>query len=55
MDGNYHGGFSTGCLCELSPDYLPYNEWVLGFARVLVYPDKSFSVENKIIVDGKIR
>jgi len=55
MDGNYHGGFSTGCLCELSPDYMPYNEWVLGFARVLVYPDKSFSVENKIIVDGKIR
>jgi len=55
MDGNYHGGFSTGCLCELSPDYLPYNEWVLGFARVIVYPDKSFSVENKIIVDGKIK
>ncbi len=40
MDGHYHGGFSTGCLCELSPDYMPYNEWVHGFAVVTMCPNQ---------------
>jgi len=42
MDGHYHGGFSTGCLCELSPDYMPYNEWVHGFAVVTMKPGGKF-------------
>jgi len=49
MDGKCHGGFSTGCLCELSPDYMPYNEWVHGFAIVNLKPDGNFSVQNLVI------
>lgn len=55
MDGAYHGGFSTGCLCELSPDYLPYNEWVHGFAIVTMKDNGNFSVQNLTIDNGEIR
>ena len=55
MDGEYHGGFSTGCLCELSPDYMPYNEWVHGFAIVEMRENGNFSVQNLTIDNGKIR
>jgi hypothetical protein len=55
MDGHYHGGFSTGCLCELSPDYMPYNEWVHGFAVVIMKPGGNFSVQNLTIENGEIR
>ncbi len=55
MDGAYHGGFSTGCLCELSPDYLPYNEWVHGFAIVTMKENGNFSVQNLTIDNGEIR
>jgi predicted phosphodiesterase len=55
MDGHYHGGFSTGCLCELSPDYMPYNEWVHGFAVVTMKPGGNFSVQNLTIENGEIR
>ena len=55
MDGKYHGGFTTGCLCELSPDYMPYNDWVHGFAIVHLDKDGSFSVENLTIDNGKVQ
>jgi predicted phosphodiesterase len=55
MDGQYHGGFSTGCLCELSPDYMPYNEWVHGFAVVTMKSGGNFSVQNLTIENGEIR
>ncbi len=55
MDGHYHGGFSTGCLCELSPDYMPYNEWVHGFAVVTMKQNGNFSVQNLTIDNGEIR
>ena len=55
MDGQYHGGFSTGCLCELSPDYMPYNEWVHGFAIVTMKQNGNFSVQNLTIDNGEIR
>ncbi len=55
MDGHYHGGFSTGCLCELSPDYMPYSEWVHGFAVVTMKQNGNFSVQNLTIDNGEIR
>jgi len=55
MDGRYNGGFSTGCLCELSPDYMPYNEWVHGFAIVTMKENGNFSVQNLTIDNGEIR
>jgi predicted phosphodiesterase len=54
IDGKFHGGWSVGCLCELSPDYMPNNDWAHGFARVTVYDNGDFTVDNKMIVDGKV-
>lgn len=46
--------WSIGCLCELQPDYQPFNRHVHGFAHVLVHPDNKFTVKNHTILDGKI-
>jgi predicted phosphodiesterase len=54
MDGDYHGAVTTGCLCEMSPDYAAYNEWVHGFATVHFNPDGTYHIQNKIIKNGKI-
>lgn len=49
------GYWSTGCLCELQPAYLPFNDWCHGFAVVNIEADGSFEVENKKIINGKVR
>jgi len=49
------GWWSTGCLSELSPEYLPYNQWNHGFAIVYINPDDTFEVENLTIVEGAVR
>lgn len=47
--------WSAGCLCELTPDYNPHcNNFAHGFANVIVHKDKSFSVKNFRILNGKI-
>jgi len=47
---NIHGTilttWSTGCLCDLSPDYSPYSNWNWGFAVVDVFKDGGFKVDN---------
>ncbi len=48
------GGWAVGCLCDLSPEYNPINQWVHGFA-VITKDKNSFEVENKKIINGKIR
>lgn len=53
--GRTRGYWSTGCLCELTPKYLPYNEWCHGFAVVHLNTDGTFEVENRKIIDGKVR
>jgi len=47
------GGWSTGCLCELTPQYMPINNHNHGFATVVV-KDETFSVNNITIINGKI-
>jgi len=44
--------WSIGCLCDLDPDYMPVNQWNLGFA-VVTHSGKKFSVDNYRIVDGE--
>ncbi len=34
LDNKSIGCWSTGCMCDLSPDYAPYNNWCHGFAIV---------------------
>ncbi len=46
--------WSTGCLCDLHPEYLPLNNWCHGFAYVEVEAGGKFHVQNKIIRQGRI-
>ena len=47
--------WSTGCLCNLSPDYQPSGNWNHGFALVAVEKDGNFEVENRrILPNGKV-
>lgn len=47
--------WSMGCLCGLSPEYMPLNRWNHGFAWVEVEPNGDFHVENKRIINGIVR
>lgn len=48
------GTWSTGCLCDLHPDYAPLNKWNHGFAFVEVFNGGKFEVQNLFISDGKV-
>jgi predicted phosphodiesterase len=46
--------FSSGCLCELTPAYMPLNRHNHGFAIVYLNKDGTFEVENRRIHGGKL-
>jgi predicted phosphodiesterase len=48
-----HGGWSVGCLCDLSPKYFPFNNWNHGFAMVELSAG-AFKVRNLKIIDGVV-
>ena len=54
LNGNIVTSWSTGCLCELHPQYMPINRWNHGFAIVDVEDEKNFNVDNYRIYKGKI-
>jgi predicted phosphodiesterase len=56
LHGDQVGVWSTGCLCELTPEYRPYayTKWSHGFAFVDVNEDGTFHVNNMKILNGKI-
>lgn len=54
VDGKLITTWSTGCLCNLSPDYNPYNSWSHGFAFIEVAKDGAFDVNNLRIIHGKV-
>jgi predicted phosphodiesterase len=45
--------WSTGCLCDLHPDYMPNNKWSHGFATVENF-GSDFKVQNLKIIKGKV-
>jgi predicted phosphodiesterase len=48
--------WSTGCLCDLTPEYARVNRWNHGFAWVDIATDGSFSVRNmRINKRGEVR
>lgn len=53
LNGSISGCWSTGCLCDLNPAYMPLNRWNLGFAAVEIEGDQ-FTVHNKKIMNGRI-
>ena len=56
LDGARMACWSTGCLCDLQPDYNYFAalKWTHGFALVESEDNGSFTVYNKQIIDGKI-
>jgi len=46
--------WSTGCLCELHPEYARFNKWNHGFAEVELSPSGAFQVHNRRIFNGKL-
>jgi len=53
MNGKITTTWSTGCLCELHPEYMPINKWNLGFA-IVEMGDDMFDVRNKRIAQGRV-
>lgn len=48
------GAWSTGCLCNLSPRYMPLNKWNVGFAMVRLSGGGNFEVRNLRLINGEI-
>lgn len=50
------GCWSTGCLCDLRPDYARINRWNHGFAVCTVHERGAFDVHNyRVMSDGTVR
>lgn len=47
--------WSTGCLCDLTPEYARINRWNHGAAIVTVHQDGEYDVNNFRIAGGKVR
>lgn len=48
--------WSTGCLCDLRPDYAKFNRWNWGFAVVTVHQGGTFDTNNyRVMSDGTVR
>ena len=54
LDGKVDGTWSMGCLCNLTPDYAPANQWNHGFGILEWDSDDYFSFSNKKIIDGRV-
>jgi hypothetical protein len=56
LQGTLLTTWSTGCLCDLSPDYNPYgNDWCHGFALINVEKNGGFEVRSlRILPNGKV-
>lgn len=54
LDGNSVTCWSTGCLCELTPEYRPINKWNHGFAYAEIQPSGKFHLQNLRVIDGEI-
>jgi predicted phosphodiesterase len=55
LKGDIVTTWSMGCLCGLAPEYYPYNKWNHGFAWVEFKENGDFEVQNKRIINGKVR
>lgn len=54
LKGELVACWSTGCLCELRPAYMPLNKWSHGAAFQRTLPNGDFEVDNKKIMDGRM-
>jgi len=55
FDDKPYTTYSSGCLCDLNPSYMPINDWTHGFTYVEINPRSGeYYVQQKTIVEGKI-
>lgn len=54
LAGDVVSCWSTGCLCDLHPDYSPINKWNHGFATITTDDGGMFEVHNYKIIEGRI-
>jgi predicted phosphodiesterase len=55
LDNSEYSTFSLGCLCHLSPEYLPMNAWNHGFAIAeIVGENGEFELHNKKVIKGRV-
>lgn len=54
IEGSTIATWSTGCLCDLHPAYMPINNWSHGFAIVEVDKANKFHVRNRVIRGGEV-
>ena len=47
--------YSHGCLCDLHPEFLPFNKWNNGYMEIeLDSNGKEYEIDNKSIYNGKV-
>ena len=54
INGKVTGCFSSGCLCDMHPNYAPINSWNLGFVE-FSHDGEDFEVSNYKIINGKVK
>lgn len=54
IDGDIICCWSSGCLCDLHPQWLPLNKWGHGFSEVIGLEDGLWRVKNHKILNGVI-
>lgn len=55
LDGKVISCWSTGCLCELKPDYSPLSSNSQhGFAHIMIERNGDYTVKNYQIINGKL-
>jgi hypothetical protein len=54
IDGKVTVAWSTGCLCDLHPTYMPLNKWNLGFAEIISEDNFSYEVRNRKIINYRL-
>jgi hypothetical protein len=55
LDGSVFAGWTMGCLCDLNPYYAPRNMWNHGVCTVDLEKTGDFTLNNRIIINGKVR
>lgn len=55
LDGSFSAGWSMGCLCDLNPHYAARNHWNHGVVHITLDGSGEFTLDNRIILHGKVR
>lgn len=53
LRGTIITSWSIGCMCNLNPEWKPFNQWNLGFA-ILDTTEKKWTVSNKRVINGEV-